>query len=449
MSDGSRSRRVRAVGLWVLAATITASIAAACANVTAPEGGPPDLDAPWVTKISPGNGAVGAKPKSVVIQFNEVISETPRGAPTLDQLVFISPKAGKPSVDWGRTKISISPKKGWKPNTVYSITVSPGISDLRNNGIDSTIRLVFSTGGEIPKTSITGVVFDWVAGKPSPKALVEAIGYDSTVYQVLTDSVGRYDLRYMPPGDYTIRAYGDRNSNRELDPSESWDTTRRTITASANAELYTFPHDTVGIRISEMAVQDSGRVIKLTLDKPYSPEQVFDRSRVTIKKSDSTELRVVKIETVPIRMLYDSLARKATADSIAKTVKVDTSAAARARADSVARKRRLDSLVLVERADREARRLAILRGNKPLPPRDTTPPPKMRRDPVYAELYVTLAEPLPAASIFRVQVQSIRSLSGTVRSPARTLTTPKAPVKKDSTTVKKDSATAAPRKPPA
>lgn len=435
-------------GIVVLVGALVASIVAACANVTSPEGGPEDHDAPLVVKVSPTDGTVGVKPKDVVIQFNEVISETPRGSQDLSTLVFISPKAGKPSVDWLRSRIAIHPKKGWKPNTVYSITVSPGITDLRQNQIDSTIRVVFSTGGAIPQTHITGVVFDWTLGRGANKALVEAIAVDSTTYQVLADTAGRYDLRYMPPGKYTVRAIADRNNNRELDPSEAWDTLGVTITSNAAAELYIFPHDTIGLRISDMTVLDSGRVVKLTFDKPYAPDQVINLTKVTIKKSDSSLVKIAKVETTPIRALFDSLARAAKADSVAKTQKVDTSAAARARTDSIARKRRLDSLAAVERADREARRLAALRGNRPLPPRDTTPLPKMHRPLVYTELFVTLTEPLAPASNFRVSVNGIRSLSGTSRSPARTLSTPK-PEKRDSTATPPGTPpAAAPRKPP-
>ncbi len=435
-------------GMLVLVGAVVASIVAACANVTAPEGGPEDRDPPLVVKTTPTDGTVGAKPKDVVIQFNEVISETPRGAQDLSTLVFISPKAGKPTVDWLRSRIAIHPKKGWKPNTVYSITVSPGISDLRQNQIDSTIRVVFSTGGAIPQTHITGVVFDWTLGRGASKALVEAVAVDSTAYQVLADTAGRYDLRYMPPGKYTVRAIADRNNNRELDPSEAWDTLGVTITSDAVAELYIFTHDTIGLRISDMTLLDSGRVVKLTFDKPYSPTQVFDLSSVSIKQSDSSFVAIAKIQPAPIRLLFDSLARKAKEDSATKNAKVDTSVAARARADSSARKRRLDSLALVERADREARRLAILRGNRPLPPRDTTPLPKMRRPVVYTDIYVTLVEPLPPGRNFRIAAHNIRSLSGTSRSPARTLSTPKA--EKRDTTAAPPAAPAAtpPRRPP-
>jgi len=432
------SRAKLRTGLVVLAATVVAAIGAACANVTAPEGGPEDFESPTVMKITPTNGLVGAKPKDVIIQFSEVINETPRGATDLKGLVFISPKSGETVVDWQRSRILIHPKKGWKPNTVYSVTVSPGIMDLRNNPIDSTIRLVFSTGGPIPDTRLTGVVFDWVLGKGAPRALVEAIAKDSTIYQVLADSAGRYDLRNMPPGRYTVRGYTDRNSNRVLDPTESWDTTSLDIVTSAKAELYTFQHDTVGVRINDMVLQDSGKVLRITFDKPYAASQVITMQTVSVKKADSSEVLMSLVESAPQHAWRDSVLR-AQADSVSKKKNADTTAAARAAADSSAARKRRDSLLTVERAERDARRLAALRGNRPPPARDTTPPPKMQRPAVYTELYVTFPEPLAPGSQFRVATNGIRSLSGTTRSPARTLSTPKAE-KRDSTAAKRAAA---------
>jgi hypothetical protein len=127
----------------------------------------------------------------------------------------------------------------------------------------------------------------------------------------------------------------------------------------------------------------------------------------------------------------DSVRAKAVADSVARANN-DTTTAGRARADTIARRRAADSVANAERAAREARRLALLRGERPAP-RDTTPPPKFQRPFVFTELFVTLAEPLPANSRLRVTVTGARGLSGVVRAPSRELTTPKAaPARPDS-----------------
>ena len=248
---------------------------------------------------------------------------------------------------------------------------------------------------------------------------------------MLFRSSGRFELRYLPIGPYLLRAVLDRNSNRGLEPLEPWDTVRVTVTEDVVADLYAFVHDTVGLRISDIAVSDSGRTIKLSFDKPFAPGQLWTPDRVRIVKPDSSVVPVVRVITPPERAAADSLRAKAIADSTMRA-NLDTTTAGRARADSLARRRATDSIANAERAAREARRLALLRGERPPAPRDTTPPPKFQRPLLYNELFVTLAQPLPDNTRLRVEVTGARGLSGVARNATREFTTPKAPVKPDS-----------------
>ena len=416
-------RRLHAAALLLLTA---------CANQGAPPGGAPDLAPPMLLKVTPENAAVGAKLNAMVLQFDEVISETPIGAKDLADLVFISPRSGIPKVKWGRSKLEIRPSKGWKPNTVYSVMIKNGLQDLRNNAIDTTMQLVFSTGGPIPTTRIAGVAFDWVAGAGLSGAIIEAVAADSTTYQAVADTKGRYLLQYVPPGPYLVRAYGDRNSNRALDPIEAWDSVRVTLTQSADIEFYSFPHDTVGLRVASVTPMDSG-MVKVVFDKPYASESTFGVEDIIITRPDSSRVRVRSVQTSAQRAQADSLRAAARADSLARVAsRSDSTPALRARADSLARIKRADSVAAAARAARdararEARARASTRGARSAPPVDTLPPPKMRRPAVSPELFVTLDTALAPQTQFRLSVTNVRSLSGTVRSPSRTFTTPRAP----------------------
>lgn len=421
-----------------LLSAVSLAVAAACANQGMPPGGPPDNAPPRILAITPENASVIGKPRDVEIRFDEVISETPKGAQDLRELVFISPKSGQARVSWSRSRISIRPEKGWKPNTVYSIQIRAGIQDLRANGIDSIIRLVFSTGGPIPATRITGVAFDWAAGRGIPGSVVEAIAEDSTTYQAVADSVGRYELRHLPPGPYLLRAYADRNSNRELEPLEIWDSVRVTFTESAEAEFYAFQHDTVGLRITGVEVSDSNRVLKVTFDKPYRPEQQFLIDSVLVKRPDSSLVMVRLAQTAAQWAEADSARKKAVADSTraanaANAPKVDSTPAMRARADSAMRARRADSIEAAAAAARRARqaaeREARARGVRYVPP-DTTPPPKMNRPKVFTEMFIRLDTALAPQTQYRVEVRGVRSLGEVVRRPSRVFTT----ARRDTTT---------------
>ena len=58
-----------------------------------------------------------------------------------------------------------------------------------NNAMKQGATLVFSTGPTIPTLRINGIVFDWVAERPAPNALIEAITPDSIVYLAQADSL--------------------------------------------------------------------------------------------------------------------------------------------------------------------------------------------------------------------------------------------------------------------
>lgn len=447
----SATRREAARRLSAVLAVLAGAVA--CANQGPPPGGPPDVEPPLIVSVSPTTMSTTPKVGSVRLKFNEVISETPKGVRNLSDLVFISPRSGEPRVSWGRTQIDIRPGTGWKPNTVYSVQIKPGLVDLRGNGIDTSIRVVFSTGGPIPNTLVQGVVFDWGLGRGLGSAVVEAVAPDSTTYQAVADSAGRFSLRHVPPGSYLLRAYADKNGNRRLDALEIWDAMSTTVTQNLLAEFYAFQHDTIGLRIADIAVQDSNRVIKITFDKPYSPQQSFGRGSVRLRTRDSLDFGVRIVQTAAERVLADSVKARAARDSAARVQRAKDDSltpAARARRDSLAAVRRVDSIAAVERQKRDqaraaARDAAARRGRtaRPLPPPDTTPPPKMNRPVVYTEVFITLDSALPPQSQFRLVVSGVRSLAEVTKTVTRTFTTAKAPKPDSSKLAKPDSGKAA------
>ncbi|WP_145979044.1 Ig-like domain-containing protein [Gemmatimonas phototrophica] len=445
MSAPDSSRRPMAAMRRLLLFGAVLAAGTACANQSLPPGGPEDFAPPLVVKITPENKSVTGKPGEVTIRFDEVISETPKGARDLSELVFISPKSGEARVDWDRTSIQIRPAKGWRQNTVYTVQIKPGLQDLYNNALDTALSVVFSTGLPIPETRIKGVAFDWTEGRGLKGAVIEAVSADtSLVYQVVADSAGRYDLRNIPIGPYLLRAYGDRNNNKDLEPLEIWDSLRVTLTGYAEAEFYTFARDTVGLRIQQIEPLDSNRVLKVTFDKPYALDQFFVPDGVRLMRApDSVRMGASLVQTAPQKKQLDSLNAKRKADSLsAEAAKKDTlSAEQRARRDSLVLVRRADSVAAADRAKREAaRQAARLRGGRVAPP-DTLPLPKMNRPQVYKEAYITLDSALTPGKTYRLQMTGVISLNSIVKAPARNFTIPKPKVDSiagDSTAAKRD-----------
>ena len=275
-----------------LAGVTLLAMLAACASPGLPPGGPEDPNPPELVAITPDTMATGTSPRAVVFRFNEVVSERPQGATTLGGLFLISPRDGAPEVDWNRTALTVRPRRGWRRNTTYTVTMLPGLVDLRGNVRAEGAVAIFSTGPSIPRTSINGQVFDWAAGAPAQRALVEAISRpDSVVYIAQTDSAGRFRIPYVPAGTYTVRAFVDANNNRGFDERELWDSARVVLADSARIELLAFAHDTIGPRISGVTVVDSV-TLRVSFDRGIDPAQPIAPALFTLRARDSSAVPI-------------------------------------------------------------------------------------------------------------------------------------------------------------
>jgi hypothetical protein len=383
--------------------------------------------------VSPDTNAVNARPRSAELRYDEIINERPaRGGQDLEALYLVSPRRGRVDVRWHRSRIEIRPRRGWLPNTTYTITQLPGISDLRGNADTATHEYVFSTGPSRAPAVIRGQVFDWVAARAAPRAFVEAIRLpDSLTYNEYADSLGRFAIRYVAPGTYHVRATIDANNNRTLDRRESFDSATITLADSVTREMLAFVHDSIGPGITEVTVADSV-TLRLNVDRPLQPRAAVTASQFSLKAADSS---VVPITAV----LVGSAFEREQADS----------ARVRAVRDSTERARVADSVRAANprpAAPTPAAPAATPPRRTPGTPRDTTPPPKPSAPTPETYVVVRVGRPLAAGTSYRVKVDSLRSLLGIARSSERVFTTPRERAPTDSTPARPDSA--APPTPP-
>ncbi len=283
----------------------------ACASQGDPPGGPPDAAPPVLVGIVPESAAVNMRPDRVEFRFDEVVSERPSGATSLEQMILISPSDGLPRVDWRRRTIAVRPRGDWKPNAVYTVTLLPGITDLRGNVMPTGASVIFSTGPTIPETRIAGILYDWVGGTAARAGAVQAIALpDSIVYVARTDTAGRFALAHLPPGSYALRAWIDANNNRDLDAREAYDSAAIVLRDTASVTLLAFVHDTLPPRINTVQVVDS-MTLRVELNQPLDPEQPLDttRFRLTAPDSSAIALRAVFTADAWDRARTDSLAR--------------------------------------------------------------------------------------------------------------------------------------------
>jgi hypothetical protein len=284
-------------------ATFAAVAAAiiACASPGMPPGGPVDTEAPQIVKIVPDSAKTGTTPKEVIFRFDEVVSERPTGATSLSGLFLISPTDGQPRVDWHRDEISVRPRRRWRANTAYTITMLPGLSDLRGNARNTGAVTMFATGATLPASKISGVLFNWPEARVIARGgLVQAWprGDTTLVYVTATDSSGAYTLATLPPGDYVVRGISDDNNNRGLDRREAWDTVSVSLGDTAKVDLYGFVHDSLGARLQSVTLRDSV-TLELSFDNALSLAQPLTVQQVRVVAPDSSDLGVLSVTPPP------------------------------------------------------------------------------------------------------------------------------------------------------
>jgi hypothetical protein len=312
-------------------------VVAACASPGMPPGGPPDDAEPQIVRVTPDTNAVNVRAPAVLIHFDEVISERPAaqtgqsGVVDLAGIVRLSPSDGRDEVTWRRTAIEIRPRRGFRPNTAYRVTLLPGVVDLRGNAKRSGTEIVFSTGASIPDGTVRGVFFDWAAGRHVPGARVELfLGTDSSFRWVsAADSLGRFSVRDLAPGTYQLRAWTDANNDRVRGIREVSDTATVVLTDSASVELYGFVRDTIAPRLEAAEAIDSTG-LRLRFDRAI-PLDWDATGAFELLTADSTAV-AFDSPLMPITR-YDSLARvlRAATDTVtADSVLADTAAQAAA-----------------------------------------------------------------------------------------------------------------------
>lgn len=371
-----------------------------CASAGAPPGGPERHTPPQILSITPDSGATNVHLKEAEFKFDDVVSERPSGsASELDQLFLVSPRTGDPNVSWHRSRITVRPKGGFRPNTAYRITMLPGIADLRGNVRKDGQTIVFSTGPTFPPYDIVGTTFDWAAQSLARDVYIEALSHPDTnvAYVAASDSVGHFDLGPLPAGTYLVRGFIDANHNRIRDRNEKWDSTTVVVANTSPAiELDVIERDSVPPIFNTIAIDDS-LTLHVSFDKPIDPATALDPSMIKLQRADSSALQVTRVQWAGA---YDKARQAALADSLKRA---DTTHAAKP---------------------------ATPPPTPPAPagPRGAPPPPKPKTPAPERAIVVSLSPttPLVRLQTYRITAHGFRNLVGNTHEITRTFTFPKA-----------------------
>jgi uncharacterized protein (DUF2141 family) len=198
---------------WIVALILAAS----CAQVVNPGGGPIDRKPPRAVKYSPDSAALNFKKQDIVIFFDEFI----RLADAAAQSVVSPPLPSAPDIRVKNKALHIKFNDTLRSNTTYTINFGNAIRDITEGNILGNFQFVFSTGDYIDSLSVIGKVTEAFTQRNPGDVLVLLYDdlSDSTPYKRMpsyfskTDSRGMFRIQNLRPGTYKAFALKDANQN--------------------------------------------------------------------------------------------------------------------------------------------------------------------------------------------------------------------------------------------
>ena len=242
-----------------------------------PPGGPPDKEAPTLTKTEPTDGTINFSGDEISITFNEYVQESS----IRDHLIITPIPEKPPEIDWSGKTLEITFREPLLENRTYAVTVGSGLTDLSGNRLGSPKTLRFSTGPVIDSGSIAGqitgmdrrsaFVFAWILPE-DVENFNDTIQYENATPDVIAPvgDNGGFSLEGLPPGTYRLIALVDEFADR----------------------LYSPGTDAFGLAIEDYVVDESYtpvRGVRIRLQPTaldLSSPQLFSATSVTSQQTD-------------------------------------------------------------------------------------------------------------------------------------------------------------------
>lgn len=206
-------------------AALMAVIAASCASMGRPEGGPKDELPPVFLTADPLPGALNVKATKYRLRFDENIQ-----LKDIQKNVIVSPaQKRQPSITGNGRIVTVELRDSLRDSTTYTIDFGDAITDLNEGNILDGFAYAFSTGPVIDTLAISGMVFEARNLEPAQGMIVGAYRDsepDSAITTkplervTRTNQYGQFTLRNLAPGSYRLYALNDANSDYHWDRSE-------------------------------------------------------------------------------------------------------------------------------------------------------------------------------------------------------------------------------------
>ena len=207
---------------WSVVTALAVLIAAGCAQVKSPGGGPVDETPPQVVSVSPADSSVGVSPGTDVrIGFSERMTKS-----SVENALFISPYPEPyPRLDWSIGDCELRLRFGERLDSArtYVVTIGSEASDVHSVRMDQAVTFAFATGDSLDTGQISASVYRLQRGLPSPATGI-TLGLfplaDTTspyeryaLYESQTGTDGTASFRNLAPGRYRLVGWSDRQKD--------------------------------------------------------------------------------------------------------------------------------------------------------------------------------------------------------------------------------------------
>ena len=178
-----------------------------CAAIMPPPGGPKDETPPELVKVTPADGTTYFEGGKVELLFSEYLDES-----SFERAITVLPLLSqKPEIIFKGNRLIIYFPDSLSLNQTYIISISRDLSDEHKVKLSQGIQVAFSTGPQIDKGLISGLVdYEKDASLNLWKIQNENDSLDFYKripdYVIDASSEGFYEFRFLSPGQYRIAA---------------------------------------------------------------------------------------------------------------------------------------------------------------------------------------------------------------------------------------------------